>query len=73
VERRGLVEILHMWINGLAGLRGCSCRDCVGLRGRSLGDCGPGGAEEQSQGLEIPGSAEQQLHGPMGMEKSSTS
>jgi hypothetical protein len=41
-------------------------RDCVGLRGWSLGEHGPAGAKEQAQGLEIPQPAEWQIRGPMG-------
>jgi hypothetical protein len=38
----------------------------VGLRGGSLGERGPGGAEEQAQGSEIPQPAEQWLVGLWG-------
>jgi hypothetical protein len=49
-----------VWIADLPGLRS------VGLRGGSLGECSPGGAEEWAHGSEIPWPAEQQLCGPMG-------
>jgi hypothetical protein len=41
-----------------------SGRDHVGLRGGSLGEHGPGGAEDWAQILEIPRAAEQWLCGP---------
>jgi hypothetical protein len=43
-----------------------SSRARVGPRGGSLGEHGPGRAEEWAQGSEIPQLAEQQLCGPMG-------
>jgi hypothetical protein len=47
-------------------LRAQSGGDCAGLRSGSLGECGPGGAEERAQGSEIPQPVEQRQHGPMG-------
>jgi hypothetical protein len=41
-------------------------RDHVGLKGGSLGECGPGRAEEQAQRSEILWPVEQRLRGPMG-------
>jgi hypothetical protein len=55
-----------LWIASMAGLKGSSGRDPVDLRGGSLGDHIPGGAEEWAKGSEIPLWAEQELRGPMG-------
>jgi hypothetical protein len=51
----GLVEIVNA-CGSLAwqALGAQSGRDHVGLRGGSLGERGPGGAEEWAQGSEIP-------------------
>jgi hypothetical protein len=45
-------------------LRARSILDPVGLRGGSLGS-GPGVAEDQAQGSEVPWPAEQRLRGPI--------
>jgi hypothetical protein len=66
-EGHGLAEIVNA-CRSLAwqALRAQSGGDCVGLRGGSLGDHGPGGAEEWAQGLEISQPAEPLLCKPMG-------
>jgi hypothetical protein len=48
-------------------LRAQSGGDHAGLRGGSLGECGPGRAEEWAQGSEIQWPAEQWLCRPMGL------
>jgi hypothetical protein len=54
-------EHVCLWITGLADLRGTVVRDHMGLRGESLGECSPGGAEEWAQRSEIPWPEGQQL------------
>jgi hypothetical protein len=43
-----------------------SCRDCAGLKGGSLGDRGPGRAEEQTQGSRILWPSKWQICRPVG-------
>jgi hypothetical protein len=65
-EGQGPAEIVNVCSSpAWQTLEAWSGGDHAGLRGRSLGECGPGGVEEQAQVLEILQPSEQQLYRPM--------